>query len=55
MRFVFHIRPLSYCRYRNWWGLRHGSQWTYNMNGRAYLLDLGCITIGLISKAREIQ
>jgi hypothetical protein len=53
MRFVFHIRPLEYLFMRNWYGLRHGAIWTYKMNGKAYLLDIGCFTIGLVSKLKE--
>jgi len=53
MKPVFHLRPLHYIFRHNWWGLRHGAVWTYKINGKAYLLDLGCVTIGLVSLMRE--
>lgn len=52
---VFHIRPIKYIFLKNWWGFRKGAMWTYKMNGRAYLLDMGCLTIGIIDRARDIS
>ena len=50
MRIIFHIRPLRFMFIKNWYGVRKGSAWVYSPEKRAWMLDIGSITIGYIIK-----
>ena len=46
-RVVFHVRPLKFFFYRNWYGVRTGDMWD-NMK----LYDIGAITFGWKEKIK---
>jgi len=55
MRHVFHIRPIRYLLFRNWWGFRKGATWSNEVIVKAYLLDMGCLTVGLATRVRLLD